>query len=216
MNEERVAENFNPDKLNGAQEKSWQVLHALAAEIKPGMSEAEALEIYKILQDQSGAEKFWHPPKIRFGKNTLCAFREASDPSVLLAENDIFFLDVGLVFEGYEGDVGSTFILGEYSPGQKVAQTCLEINRAVRSAYLEAPSSGVELYSYASRLASDAGYELVADGARGHRIGDFPHAVYYRGYLNQFARKPAPNRWILEVQVRDHKNQVGAFFEDIL
>ncbi|MCB0349649.1 MAG: aminopeptidase P family protein [Bdellovibrionales bacterium] len=216
MQEERVIEGFDLDKLNEAQEKTIYLLNDLATQIRPGMTEQAAMVLYNNLQMESDAERYWHPPKIRFGVNTLKSFREPSEPDVVLKENDIFFLDVGLVFDGYEGDAGRTFVLGQYPEGKKARLTCETINKSVRAAYLDKRFSGEELYKYAEKLASEAGYELVVDGARGHRIGDFPHAAYYKGYLNEFKSEPAPNRWILEIQIRDLKNQVGAFYEDIL
>jgi Xaa-Pro aminopeptidase len=219
--EEKVGEKFVAAHLARTQIKTWDLLFQLRNAIRPGMSEGEALEIYTRLQVASGAEKYWHPPKIRFGKNTLCAFRDPSDPEVRLQENDIFFLDLGPIYDGYEGDCGQTFQIGEATnervvAAKKVIAKCEEIFALVKNKWLEKICTGAELYAYAEELAINAGYELVGEGAKGHRVSEFPHAVYFRGSLRQFERIPAPSRWILEIQLRDRKNNIGAFFEELI
>jgi len=215
---EAVGENFDLNKLLEAQQKTWDLLQALAKKIEPGMSEADAVAIYQQMQIAAGAEKYWHPPKIRFGKNTLCAFREPSDAEVRLKQNDIFFIDIGPIFNGHEGDCGQTFVIGEYPAGEKIRSASHETFQKVRAKFECEKVSGPELYRYAEKLAADAGCELVGDGAKGHRVSEFPHAVHYRGNLREWeeARNPAPNRWILEIQLRDRLNQIGAFYEDLL
>ncbi len=215
-NPEGVKSNFDLSVFLEGQKRAWDLLYHLKEQIKPGMSEAEAHEIYSKLQQESGAEKHWHPAKIRFGANTLKSFREISDDTSRLLENDIFFLDFGPIYDGYEGDVGRTFTLGQHSAGEKVIAKGEEIYQQVAHKFKSEKLSGPELYAYAEKLAEEAGYELVGEGAKGHRVGDFPHAIHHRGSLKDFAHVPSPNRWILEIQLRDRQNQVGAFYEDVL
>jgi len=219
--EERVGSGFRPEEMARCQRKTWDVLYQLRDRLAPGMSEAEATAIYLELQRAAGAEKYWHPPKIRFGKNTLCAFRDPSDPEVRLQDTDVFFLDIGPIFDGYEGDCGQTFFVGDTnSPrgeaARRVIAKCEEIFALVKARFREGRTNGPKLYAYAEELAVAAGYELVGDGANGHRVSEFPHAAYFRGPLRGFARVPALNRWILEIQVRDRKNNIGAFFEELV
>jgi Xaa-Pro aminopeptidase len=216
MQEERVSEHFDAQKLHEAQDKTWALVYELKNCITPGMSEIEATEIYKDLQLKSGASKYWHPPKIRFGVNSTKAFRDVSVPDVRLKENDIFFLDLGPIYDGYEGDAGKTFLLGHLPEGEKIIKAGEEIFKSIADRFRSQGATGVELYAYAEKLAKKAGYSLVDDGARGHRIGDFPHAVYFRGNLKTLEKQVAPDRWILEVQLRHLSEPIGAFFEDIL
>lgn len=213
---ESVSDKFSPEALEACQVKTWSLVHRLKTRIRPGMSEAEATEIYKELQVQSGAEKYWHPPKIRFGKNTLCAFRDPSDQEVRLKENDIFFLDLGPIYDGYEGDCGQTYTVGSYPEGEKVIKAGEEIFKAVSERFKSTGESGSQLYAFAETLANEAGYELVGDGANGHRISDFPHAIHFRGNLRGYTGSTTAHRWILEIQLRDCTRNIGAFFEDIL
>lgn len=213
---EKVSDIFDPVQLHKCQDRSWALLEELAKKIEPGMTEAVATEIYKKMQLEAGAEKYWHPPKIRFGVNTLKSFREPSIEGVVLKPNDVFFLDVGPIFDGYEGDVGKTFILGTYPEATRVVQAGREIFELVKKEFLATKKTGAELYTFAEKLAEERGYSLVGEGANGHRVSDFPHAIHYRGNLRTQQEHPTADRWILEIQVRDLKNQIGSFHEDIL
>lgn len=213
---EKVSDIFDPNQLHKAQERAWVLLEKLAQKIEPGMNESDATEIYKKLQIESGAEKYWHPPKIRFGVNSLKSFRQPSVDGVVLKKNDIFFLDIGPIFDGYEADVGKTWALGEFPAANRVIDAGYKIFELVKKEFLKNKKSGAELYSYAESLAEEYGYNLTGEGANGHRISDFPHAIHYRGNLRSQQLPPTSNRWILEIQLRDEQNQVGSFHEDIL
>ena len=77
------------------------------------MSEAEANALALAVLSDFGAETNWHPPIIRFGANSCKIYSEASDPAVRLQKSDIFFIDLGPVFEGHEADIGATFVVGD-------------------------------------------------------------------------------------------------------
>jgi Xaa-Pro aminopeptidase len=213
---EQVKDGFDLDQFLSGQKRAWQLLEELKTQIQPGMTEAQAHQIYSALQEKSGAQKYWHPAKIRFGVNTLHSFSEPSNPDVVLQANDIFFVDIGPIYNGYEGDVGRTFQVGEWPQAKRVIESCELIFHKVAEKFKTQQLKGAELYVYAESLAREQGYELVGDGAQGHRIGDFPHAIHYRGSLKGFDRTPSPHRWILEIQLRDHASQIGAFYEDLL
>lgn len=51
---------------------------------------------------------------------------------------------------------------------------------------------------------------------KGHRISDFPHAIYRAGDLGDFDMRPTPGLWILEIQIAHPTRPFGAFYEDIL
>jgi Xaa-Pro aminopeptidase len=213
---ENVSDIFDPIRLHEAQAKAWVLLEELAKKIEQGMTESVATEIYKKLQIEAGADKYWHPPKIRFSQNSLKSFREPSVENVTLKANDIFFLDIGPIFDGYEADVGKTFVLGMLPEAVRVVEAGREIFELVKKEFLKNKKSGAELYAYAERLAEEQGYALVGEGANGHRVSDFPHAIHYRGNLRTQSHVPTADRWILEIQLRDLKNQIGSFHEDIL
>ncbi|HVK61663.1 MAG TPA: M24 family metallopeptidase [Bdellovibrionales bacterium] len=214
--EEKVGSDFNDDLLLRAQKKSWDILYSVAKEIKPGMTESEAHALMKTRVAEAGAEKIWHPPQIRFGKNTSKSFAQKGDDTVVLQENDHFFMDIGPVFDGYEGDVGASFVLGSEPHLQKLCDDSKTIFNEVKNHWMKTGTSGAELYAFAEKAASSRGWLLNPEGASGHRVSEFPHSAHYRGKLKAFDRQPTPNRWILEIQLFDQERGIGAFFEDLL
>ena len=51
---------------------------------------------------------------------------------------------------------------------------------------------------------------------RGHRVSDFPHAIYKAGDLGDFEDVPQVGLWILEIQIAHPSKPYGAFYEDLL
>ncbi|HEY0296511.1 MAG TPA: hypothetical protein VGC69_14380 [Bordetella sp.] len=59
------------------------------------------------------------------------------------------------------------------------------------------------------------GWKLNLD-MKGHRVGDFPHAIYKPGKLADLADTPSEGLWILEIQIAHPTRPFGAFYEDLL
>jgi Xaa-Pro aminopeptidase len=213
---ENVGVEFKPDLIEKARARTWELVYALAKEVRPGHTEKDIEELSKTLFQEFGVEKKWHPSKIRFGVNTLKSFREISEPDVVLKENDLFFIDIGPVFYGHEGDCGKTFSLGTNKEHQDVILASEDIYNEVKMCWKETKKSGKELYEFAKTCAQKRGYIMTLAGAAGHRIGDFPHAIHHKGLLQSFNEKPAVQRWILEIQIRHPEKPFGAFYEDML
>ena len=218
VNPQGVGANYNKEDFRQAQRNGWEVLNALRQRIVPGMNEKEGHKAYTAVLADFEVEKNWHPPKIRFGPNSVKSFRELSDENYRLKENDIFFLDIGPIINGYEADVGQTFILGDVvsSLHSKIISDGEEIFKLTKNQFLERGFSGPELYNFADSEARNRGWMIVGEGANGHRIGDFPHHVFFKGNLRTFPGKLVPGLWILEIQLRSPDMKFGAFFEDVL
>ena len=75
-------------------------------------------------------------------------------------------------------------------------------------------ADGIALYAFAEMAALRHGCTLVHE-MTGHRIADFPHALYGCHKLAQAGFAPREGLWVLEIQLRDHERPVGTFFEDI-
>ncbi len=75
--------------------------------------------------------------------------------------------------------------------------------------------SGEALYRYALERAEGMGWTLNWD-VKGHRVSDFPHAIYKAGDLGDFAGVPQTGLWILEIQLAHPTRPFGAFYEDLL
>jgi methionine aminopeptidase len=212
---EQVGANFSIDLMREAQQQSWAVLAQIANAIKPGMTERLAQKLAKDLLQQSGVERLWHPVIIRFGRNTCKIYSEASEKDIVLQENDIFFIDLGPVYGGHEGDVGATFVVGQDPHMQHCAAAAQRLFEVVRTHWLEAGCSGHELYQYAQQQAQAIGFELNL-AIKGHRVSDYPHQLYAGGNLGDFGGIPSAGVWVLEIQIKNPVREFGAFYEDVL
>lgn len=216
LNIENNGDKFSEELLLKGQKLLASCLTQIAQEISPGMNEAQGAEITKRILAENGFGKNWHPPKIRFGANTLKTFADASDPTVILQNDDMFFLDLGPIIQDHECDYGQTFVLGNNPRYLKLRDCSKILFDLVKTKWLNDGLTGNALYEFAHAEAKRFGYEFVIKGASGHRVGDFPHHVHYRGNLKDIKETVAANRWILEIQIHDKEIQRGAFFEDIL
>ncbi len=206
---------FDPVLAEKAQQKSWESLYQIAAQIKPGMSETEAEKIALSVIRGSGSKKLWHPVHIRFGQNTVKGYREPSEADCLLQEDDIFFVDIGPIFYGHEGDCGKTFTVGNNAKLRVLANKVESIWNLVRHEWLLG-STGQELWNKAKDFAGLFDLELAPLYVKGHRISDFPHEAITRTKMFDITSVPYPNRWVLEIQVVCPQLNRGAFYEDIL
>lgn len=216
MKEQNVGENFNEDKLLAYQAEAWKVLDAVSKRVEPGMTEKDGKALLDLELKASGSLKYWHPPQIRFGSNTLLAFGKPADPNIKLLENDIFFYDIGPLFDGYESDAGKTYTIGSDAEMKAIAEDSEKLFKRVQKEWKATGLTGRTLYDFAKAEADRMGWELSFGGASGHRIADFPHALHYRGSLKAFDKVPSSNRWILEIHLKHKTRKFGAFFEDIM
>lgn len=214
--DETVGPRFEVDLLKKARDRTLAVLLEAAALVGPGMTEAEARSGLDAIQKKSGGEKSWHPPQIRFGENTLLPFGAPGAGGVRLKDDDIYFFDIGPIFDGHEGDVGRPFAVGVDPERHRCCRDAEAIWHQVRGHWKGNGVSGGDLYEFARTQAESRGWQLSLQKANGHRIADFPHAARARGSIEGFERAPAPNRWILEIQIRHPTEAYGAFYEDLL
>lgn len=213
--DEAKGQKFSLEKLLYAQKKSKIALHKIAEAIEIGMFEEDARELAKKILRESGMEREWHPTLVRFGNNTTKLFREPSTPQTQLQKNDIFFIDIGPVFEEHEGDSGATFTVGSNSEMIACAQAAKNLFDTVKNHWLNIRPTGQALYTYAEQTAKEKGWKLNL-GSPGHRIGDFPHAIHKADRLAEIDFTPSEALWILEIQICHPTLPFGAFYEDLL
>jgi Xaa-Pro aminopeptidase len=212
---EATGARFDPALMLRARERSWAALHAIRERMLPGISEAEAVAMATAVFAEQGCERLWHRPLIRIGRNTTKAFREPSEPDVRLGEHDSYFIDLGLVFDGHEGDVGDTFVVGHAPQRQACADAARALFQQVAAAWRHDGLSGQALYAFATQRAAAMGWRFN-QAIKGHRVSDFPHAIHHGGDLGDLDRVPASGLWILEIQIAHPNEPFGAFYEDLL
>jgi Xaa-Pro aminopeptidase len=214
-NREAVGQGFDPSRMQHARSQSWAALQGIRERMRPGISEDEARDEAMQVFTGLGMERLWHPVIIRIGPNTTKTYRERSNPEVRLGENDIYFIDLGLVFDGHEGDVGDTFTVGHTPEQQACAQAARDLHRDVAAKWRNEGVSGHKLYNYADERAEAMGWRFN-HAIKGHRVSDFPHSVHKGGDLGDFEHRPATGLWILEIQIAHPTRPFGAFYEDLL
>jgi len=211
---EKVGPRYSLDGMLAAREQSVRALAAIVSQLKVGMTTAEALQMAAETLQAMGASHTWHPTYIRFGDDTVRTPRQGIDPQRQLRASDIAVVDLGPVWDGYEGDYGDTFVFGEHPLYHACVKALHEVFEETRQAWC-AGLTGRELYDFAERSALAKGWQLERNLA-GHRIADFPHALFGQDKLAELDIVPSEMVWVLEIQLCHPTEPVGAFFEDIL
>eukprot|EP01032_Pedospumella_encystans_P029402 gene29402-33203_t len=99
--------------MQRARALSQLAVRRIASAVRPGMTQRQACDLATATLQKLEIERNWHPVIVRFGEDTLKTFREESDPARVLGERDIFFIDIGPVWDGHEGDAGDSFVVGD-------------------------------------------------------------------------------------------------------
>ncbi|MFM0738791.1 M24 family metallopeptidase [Paraburkholderia xenovorans] len=210
-----VGSKYVLESMKYAQGKTWEVVQRLAQQVRPGMLESEASALCKGVLGEMGMDRIWHPVLVRFGANTLKKFNERSDGDPRLDDNDIFFVDLGVVWDQHEGDAGATFVVGSDAEMKACAEAAKTVFDEVEQHWRSSGAGGIALYDFAAQRAEALGWRLNLD-IKGHRVSDFPHAIYKAGNLGDFADCPDAGLWILEIQLAHPTKPFGAFYEDLL
>jgi Xaa-Pro aminopeptidase len=197
--------------------------------IVPGKTEKKLCdEILQIANDEFGMENHWGKKIVRTGVNTLQPY-SAEAPDLIIKEDDILFLDFHPVYEGWEADLGRTYVLGNNPLKQKIIQ---DVERAWHEGnawyFKQKKLTGAEFFNYATELAKQYGYEF-GNAISGHIIGKYPHEqpddpndlcldVHPDNHTDilQLDKYGNKRHWVFELHFIDRKNNIGAFFEQLL
>jgi methionine aminopeptidase len=198
-----------------ARDLTFEAVRRIAQAVRPGISEGRAHALALEILQAMGMDRLWHRNVIRLGAGTLETFHGEFQPDYVLAREDIFFVDLGVVWAGHEGDAGDTFVVGRDPQMHACAQAAREIWFDVAARWREERLSGEALYAYATKRADALGWKLNWD-VKGHRVSDFPHAIYKAGDLGNLEACPTTGLWILEIQIAHPTRPFGAFYEDLL
>lgn len=131
-----------------------------------------------------------------------------------MQQEDIAFVDIGIVKEKVEGDAGRTVVFGDHPIFLALRDASERIFKEARAFWQERNPPGIALYEFIHEAAGKRDVVFNLDPA-GHLIGAFPHRGWKKG-INHFPQPIAPGCWILEIQIRHPELPYGAFFEDLL
>ena len=213
--QEAVGPNYDAAMLLEARRRTRQAVNDIAAGIAPGMVEEAAMDLARRLLADAGLLRGWHGIHVRFGANTLKNFGEPSEPGTILRDDDIFFIDIGPVWDKWEGDAGDTFVVGADPVMHAAARDVKALFDKVHAKWRDERLTGMALYDYAAAQAVAMGWTLNLDMA-GHRLSDFPHRPIHRGGLSSAPYAPSTGLWVLEIQIRHPTLPISAFYEDLL
>jgi Xaa-Pro aminopeptidase len=213
---EKVGEAYSPGQMFKVRGLTRGVINEIAGRVRPGMVEEDAVEMARDILAERGMVQGWHDVYVRFGTNTTKTFGAASDPGVVLGDDDIFLIDIGPVFEKWEGDGGATFVTGTDPDKARCAADARKLFHIVRKKWEAEKATGRALYDFAVVEARRMGWELNLD-LSGHRLSEFPHEVHYPGPMADVDFTPSGGPlWVLEVHIRHASEKYGAFYEDML
>lgn len=215
--------------LKAAEARGFALLDAIEAELlRPGIGEkALEEEIRTLAAERFGATKHWHKRIVRSGPNTLCVYDE-NPPDRVIAADDVVFIDIGPVFDGWEADVGRTLVLGDDPLKQKLLADMTAAFEGGRRYFKATPGlTGGAFYRYIQGLAERDGWSFGGTIA-GHIVGEFPHK-HLPGPRESFYISPentapmdAPDalgqrqHWILEIHFVDRQRGFGGFMESLI
>lgn len=197
-----------------ASEKTWEILDKVVSEIKPGMNEDECNQRACQMLGKSQIDQIWHKPYIRFGKNTLLRYHFSKMQNLVLREDDIAFIDIGLIIDGIEGGAGYTVVFGNDPEKFLLKNATKALFDMGCDFFHNRKTSGIELYQYLYDMADVMGYEFNLTPA-GHLIGSYPHTGWKRG-LDSYPDLIEPGHWVLEIQIRHKVFDYGGFYESLL
>ena len=114
--------NETKQRLILAEQKAKELFYTVEERglIVSGKSEAALCEeIVKIAREDFGIENHWSKKIVRTGISTLQPFM-ANPPDLIIQEDDILFFDFHPIFEGWEADLGRTYVLGDDPLKQRI------------------------------------------------------------------------------------------------
>lgn len=222
--------NNNIENLLLAERQAKQLFEAAAKQglLVPGKKESElAAEIVTLARESFGIDNFWHKKIVRTGPNTLQPYN-GNPPDRIIQDNDILFLDFGPIVNGWESDLGRTYVLGNDPLKLKLQQDAeaawQEANRWYAA---QEELTGAACFHYLKQLAKKYGWEWGGE-IGGHIVGKYPHEqpddpadlsldIHPDNHNSILLRDKEGNKryWILEIHFIDREAGIGAFFEQL-
>lgn len=219
------------EKLDHAQAISIEFFKAIEENnlIAAGKSEEQLnSEICYLAQMKFGIAQHWHKKIVRTGKNTLATYPD-NPAGRTIDSNDILFIDLGPIVDGYEADIGRTYVLGNSPRKRKLKEDVERAWYEIQDWYQRQDSlRASDLFLYAAEKAHELGWEFGGTIA-GHIVGKYPHEqppdpnsleldIHPQNHNDMFLPDANGNKrhWILELQFIDKEEEIGGYFEQLL
>lgn len=219
------------DQLLNAQNVSLQFFRAIEENnlIVAGKSEEQlSAEVCDLAFMKFGIREHWHKKIVRSGKNTLAIYPD-NPPNRVIAKDDILFIDLGPIVDGYEADIGRTYVVGNHPQKLKLKQDVESAWYEIQAWYQQQTTlKASALFQYCVDKAKALGWEF-GGAIAGHIVGKHPHEqpadpksleldVHPDNHDDMFLLDAAGNKrhWILELQFVDKEKEIGGYFEQLL
>ena len=215
MNIELNNQYFKHHDFIQLQNLTQEIVQSTSLLVKKGMNSKDIISLIEDSYHKYDIDRSWHPIKVRIDSDTRLSFSQPSDLNIKIKDGSIFFIDIGTIQNGLEGDVGRSFVFGDFKAGEQLVNICERVFIDTVECWKNKGVSGGELYEFAKSRSQELGVELNLK-MDGHRIGSYPHGVFFKGGLSEVEFTPAPGLWILEIQIWCPKLKRGAFYEDLI
>ena len=224
-----MSESERATGLLDAQRRAAELFAAVESEsvVKAGMRDSEASDaITQLAADRFGCTKHWHKRIVRSGPNTLQPY-SVDPPDRIIDDGDIVFGDFGPVFDGWEGDFGRTWVLGDDPVKLRLRDDLSIVFDAGKQFFHDhADVTAEELFAEVVRLSRERRWEF-GNIHCGHLVGEYPHenfpsrtqALIMEGNTLPIRTLDPSGRvahWILEVHLVDREREIGGFYEELL
>lgn len=215
MQLEQIKKDFSFSEYLNVRDLTFKLLDQIADNISVGMWEKEAMQMAEQVLKDAGYSFSWHRIYVRFGENTIKGYKDPIGPDIKLKPNDIFYVDIAPVFNGYEGDAGATYTRGNDPDMQQCQKDVKIIFEKCKKYWQKNQCSGIEIYQYAAEITSLMGWVLDTR-TDGHRLSDFSHRQYCTTKLSQIPFPLSPLLWVVEIHIVHPTRPFGAFYEDLI
>ena len=216
--------------LEAAEVRALQMFVAIEAAglVRSGVSERQVEdEIKELAFQEFGVTTHWHRRIVRSGPNSITTAGD-HPPVRVIGEDDIVYLDLGPVFEGWEADIGKSYALGD-DPRKKalVAELPRQFEKVQRHFRANPDITGAALYDFAVASAQDAGWQFGGVIA-GHIVSEFAHSQIPgpKDLTRIYPNNPEPmsnpdgngnpRHWIGEIHLVELDGSFGGFYERLL
>ncbi len=185
-------------------------------------------EVSDLAFEKFGIQNHWHKKIVRTGVNTLATYSQ-NPPDKKIEEDDILFIDLGPIVDGYEADLGRTYVLGENETKLKLKDDVEKAWYEIRAWYEKQTTlKASTMFQHVVTTAHKYGWTFAGEIA-GHIVGQFPHEqpadpksleldIHPDNHNDMFLLDANGNKrhWILELQFVDNEKKIGGYFEQLL
>ncbi len=185
-------------------------------------------EVTKLALEKFGVQRHWHKKIVRTGINTLSIYND-NPTNRIIQQDDILFIDFGIIVDGWESDFAKTYIIGNNAKKIKLKNDVEKAWLETQAWYLKQTRlTGAEFFKFIVDKTETYGYTFGGVIA-GHIVGEYPHEqpldpksfdldVHPDNHNDMFLLDAKGNKrhWILEIHFVDKENKIAGYMEKLL